>query len=228
MTAAYAAISCLAVETTGPISSAVASVLVSPAAGDLAVGETMQLTATLKDGAGNHLTGRPVRWESSDNSVAAVSNKGLVTGVAPGPATITASSEGTDGNATITVTVIPVAAVAVWPPSSSIPVGLTLQLTATPKDRAGNPLQGRLVTWASSTPSVATVSPEGLATGVTQGSATIIATSEGRRGSAPVTVRVPQPYGVSDPTLLPLASEQAPNVVAYTTLNVSSQPAGFS
>jgi hypothetical protein len=229
VTAAYAAISCLAVETIGPVSSAaVASVLVSPAAGDLAVGETMQLTATLKDSAGNPLTGPPVRWESSDITVATVSNAGLVTGVAPGAATITAASEGTDGSAAIAVTVIPVAAVAVWPPSSSIAVGLTLQLTATPTDGAGNPLQGRLVTWASSSPSVATVSPSGLATGVAQGSATITATSEGKSGSAPVTVLVPQPFGVTDPTLLPLASEQLPNVVAYTTLNVPSQPAGFS
>jgi len=226
--AAYAAISCLAVEAAGPISSAVASVLVSPAAGDLAVGETMQLTVTLKDAAGNALTGRPVTWESSDISVATVSNHGLVTGVATGAATITASSEGTGGRAAITVTIIPVAAVAVWPPSSSIPVGLTLQLTATPTDLGGNPLQGRLVTWASSNPSVATVSSGGLATGVTQGSATITATSEGKNGSAPITVRMPQPFGVADPTLLPLASEQAPNVVAYTALNIPSQPAGFS
>ena len=229
VTAAYAAISCLAVETIGPVSSAaVASVLVSPAAGDLAVGETMQLTATLKDSAGNPLTGPPVTWESSDITVATVSNAGLVTGVAPGAATITAASEGTDGSAAVAVTVIPVAAVAVWPPSSSIAVGLTLQLTATPTDQAGNPLPGRLVTWASGNPSVATVSPSGLATGVAQGSATIIATSEGKSGSAPLTVLVPQPFGVPDPTLLPLASEQLPNVVAYTTLNVPSQPAGFS
>jgi len=226
--AAYAAISCLAVETAGPTSSAVASVLVSPAAGDLAVGETMQLTVTLKDAAGSRLTGRLVTWESSNPGVATVSNSGLVTGVAPGQVTITASSEGTGGRAAISVTVIPVAAVAVWPPSSSIPVGLTLQLTATPQDRDGNPLQGRLVTWASSNPSVATVSPEGLATGVTQGSATITATSEGKSGSAPVTVRMPQPFGVADPTLLPVASGQLPNLVAYLALNIASQPAGFS
>jgi len=229
VTAAYAAVSCLAVETIGPVSSAaVASVLVSPAAGDLAVGETMQLTATLKDSAGNPLTGPPVRWESSDITVATVSNAGLVTGVAPGAATITATSEGTDGSAAIAVTVIPVAAVAVWPPSSSIAVGLTLQLTATPTDGAGNPLQGRLVTWASSSPSVATVSPSGLATGVAQGSATITATSEGKSGSAPVAVRMPQPFGVADPTLLPVASGQLPNLVAYLALNIASQPAGFS
>jgi len=228
MAAAYAVISCLAVETAGPTSSVVASVLVSPASGELPVGKTMQLTAKLKDAAGTPLTGRPVTWESSNPSVATVSSSGLVTGVAPGSSTITATSEGTGGRAAITVTVIPVAAVAVWPQSSSIPVGLTLKLTATPKDRAGNPLEGRPVTWASSNPSVATVSLDGVAAGVAQGSATITATSEGESGSAAITVRVPQPFGVPDVTLLPVASGQAPNVAAYAALNVVGQPAGFS
>ena len=59
---------------------------------------------TLKDAAGSRLTGRLVTWESSNPGVATVSNSGLVTGVAPGQVTITASSEGTGGRAAISVT----------------------------------------------------------------------------------------------------------------------------
>src|SRR5881296_2322660 len=33
---------------------------------------------------------------------------------------------------------------------------------------------------------------------------------------------------VPDPTLLPVAARQAPNLVAYAALNVAGQPAGFS
>jgi polysaccharide lyase-like protein/Big-like domain-containing protein len=49
------------------------------------------------------LTGRGVAWASSSMSTATVSASGLVTGVAPGTATITASSEGKSGTATVTV-----------------------------------------------------------------------------------------------------------------------------
>src|SRR2546428_10482062 len=67
-------------------------------------------------------------------------------------------------------------------------VGQWGQLTATPLDAKGNPLSGRIVTWASSAPGVAIVSTGGLVTGVATGSATITATSEGKSGSAAITV----------------------------------------
>src|SRR5437660_351552 len=49
------------------------------------------------------LSGRVVTWMSSDGSVAIVNGSGLVTAVAPGQATITATSEGKSGSAAITV-----------------------------------------------------------------------------------------------------------------------------
>ena len=68
----------------------------------IAQGATSQLTAVLRDAAGNVLTGRVVTWSSSNTAVATVAN-GLVTGVAPGTATITATSEGRSGTTNITV-----------------------------------------------------------------------------------------------------------------------------
>jgi len=50
------------------------------------------------------LTGRVVGWASSNPAIATVSATGLVTGVAAGAATITATSEGKSGTAAITVT----------------------------------------------------------------------------------------------------------------------------
>ncbi|HWC72802.1 MAG TPA: Ig-like domain-containing protein, partial [Gemmatimonadales bacterium] len=66
-------------------------------------GSTVQLTAVTKDSAGNVLDGRPVTWASSDPNVATVSDNGLVTGIQPGSASITATSEGHTGSAAITV-----------------------------------------------------------------------------------------------------------------------------
>src|SRR5207249_11443866 len=86
---------------------AVASVAVSPTAPSLAVGATAQLSATPQDSSGYPLSGRTVSWASSAPAVATVSGSGLVTGMAAGTATITATSEGKNGTAAPTVTAPP-------------------------------------------------------------------------------------------------------------------------
>ena len=83
---------------------AVASVSVTPATASVTLGQTTQLTATPRDASGNALTGRVVTWASSNSAVASVNASGLVTGVAAGSATITATSEGKSGTSAITVT----------------------------------------------------------------------------------------------------------------------------
>ena len=124
-----------------------------------------------------------------------MSATGLVTGRASGSATITATSEGKSGTATVTVTTVPVASVTVSPSSASVPVGQTVQLTATPKDAGGVPLTGRVVTWSSSDSTLARVSATGLVTGRAAGTATITATSEGKSGTSAITVTAPSPGG---------------------------------
>jgi uncharacterized protein YjdB len=76
--------------------------------------------------------------------------------------------------------------------------GTTLQLTATPKDANGNPLTGRTVTWTSSDANIATVDANGLVTGnVVGGPVIITATSEGKSGTASITV-TPVPVATVD------------------------------
>ena len=178
----------------------VASVTVSPAAPSMQAGQTVQLSATPKDAGGAALTGRVVTWASSATGVATVSGSGLVTGGAAGSATITATSEGQSGTAGVTVSIVPVASVTVTPATASISTGQTVQLTGTPKDASGTALTGRVVTWATSNAGVATVSGSGLVTGVAAGSATITATSEGKNGTAALTVTavVTNPGTVAD------------------------------
>jgi len=166
----------------------VSTVSVTPTSASLVIGGTVQLNATAKDAAGNALAGRTITWTTSDANVATVSTSGLVTAVAVGSATITATSEGKTATVPITVTVAPVATVAVSPSNVSLLPGATTQLSATLSDANGHTLTGRTVTWTSSDNSKATVNASGLVTGVAYGQVTITATSEGKSGSAVVKV----------------------------------------
>jgi uncharacterized protein YjdB len=174
--------------TTTPV--AVATVTVAPPSASVLVGGTVALTATPADATGNVLKERAVNWTSDNASVATVNTAGLVTAVAPGSATITATSEGMSGNSAITVTSVAVASLSVSPASATINSGATRQLTATPKDSNGNTLSGRVVTWSSDNTAAATVNSSGLVRGVAAGTANITASCEGQTGSSAITVIV--------------------------------------
>jgi uncharacterized protein YjdB len=166
----------------------IASIAVTPSSDNVVVTQTLQLSAVAKDAQGGALPGRTIAWSSSDASRATVSSTGLVTGVTPGDVTITASAEGKSGTATITVKPKPVGAVILSPGQASIEIGQTNQLTAQVTDDQGNVLTGRPVTFSSDNTGVATVSSTGLVTAVAVGTAKITATSEGKTGTADVTV----------------------------------------
>lgn len=65
------------------------------------VGSTLQLTAVPQDANGTALTGRPLTWASTNPAVATVNDAGLVTGVGPGQATVTATSGGQSASAPV-------------------------------------------------------------------------------------------------------------------------------
>ena len=201
------------------IQPAVASVGVTPATVTLFAGTAVQLTASTMDSTGTQLSGRAIAWSSSNGTVASVSASGMVTALTQGAATITATSEGKGASATITVMIVPVASVAVSPATASIAAGQTVQLTATPKDSAGGALTGRSVSWTSSNTSVATVNGSGLVTAVVAGSATITATSEGRSGSAAITVQAVA-VAVASVTVSPATA----SVQAKRTLQLTATP----
>ena len=116
---------------------AVAKVEVSAPATTAEVGQTVQLTATARDAAGNVLNGRSFEWATAAPSVATVSETGLVTAVAEGQAEISAAVEGIKGG--LVISVVPPSS----PPSGSanprleeIASGLDfpLYLTSPPND----------------------------------------------------------------------------------------------
>src|SRR6266853_896656 len=197
----------------------VASVVVLPTVASLLLGGTLQFVAVPLDATGTALGGRVVTWASSNTSVANVTASGVASGLATGSTTITATSEGKNGTATLTVSSVPVASIAVSPSSAAVPAGQTVQLTATPKDASGNPLVGRTVTWTSSNTSVGTVSASGLVTGVVAGSTTITATSEGKSGTSVVTVTA-APLPVASVTVSPASA----SVFVGQTVQLTATP----
>src|SRR3989442_8084872 len=106
----------------------VASVTVRPEGDSAALEQTVQLTATPRDSQGNGLAGRVVAWSTRNASVAPVSGSGLVTAVAMGGATITATSEGKSAGAAITVTTPSSGGT---PDPTLLPVATTLQAPLT-------------------------------------------------------------------------------------------------
>lgn len=114
------------------VQSAIASVEVTPPSGSILIGENLQLAATARDATGNPLSNRAVTWSSEPASVASVNSSGLVTGVQPGTATITASAEGKSGTATITVALLDIGGRWTFSETLSDPaIALTCSNTAT-------------------------------------------------------------------------------------------------
>lgn len=109
-------------------------------------------------------------WESSDTDVATVSNKGVVTGVAPGTVTITATSKGFFwGKSTVTKFTVRVVEKE-ESDAIQIKVGESITLPA--------PSESGTTTCKSSDTNIATASEDGVVTGLSEGTVTIIATTK--------------------------------------------------
>ena len=165
----------------------------------LKVGASAQLTATVKP---DNATNKTVSWDSSDNSVAKVSD-GKVTALKAGTATITATAGDISSLITVTVADVPVPVTSVSVSGDgvsggklSLKSGASVQLTATVKP---DDATDRKVTWTSSDSSVANVMGTGVVTaGSKAGKATVTATAGGVSASVEVTVEAQDPYAELD------------------------------
>jgi outer membrane protein OmpA-like peptidoglycan-associated protein len=181
------------------VAQAVASLVVTPGTAALtALGQTQQFAVSAQDANGNAIASPSLRWISSDPATASVTASGLVTALKNGTTTIAASSNGHTATASVTVTQT-LASIAVTPASATLSSsGATVQLQAQAVDAGGRPVAGQVITWTSGAPAVATVSPAGVVTALSSGTAQIGAAAGGKAGSATVTVslaarRVPPP-----------------------------------
>src|SRR5688572_17205150 len=119
---------------------AVASVELTAASSSVAIGSTLSLTATPRAANGAALPERAIAWSATPANVITVSAAGVVTGIALGTATVTATVEGKSAQRTITVHAIdaPVASVTVNTALDTLEAYEVLPMTAILKDTLGN------------------------------------------------------------------------------------------
>ena len=176
-------------EPVAPPTPVAAAVEVAPAATQLsALGQTVQLAATVRNQDGNAMGSASVTWASSANAVATVTATGLVTAAGNGSATITATSGSASGTASVTVAQT-AAGVTLTPESVHLTeIGETAQLMVEVTDANGNVIADAAVSWSSADEAVATVDAAGVVTAVDNGATTVTAASDGASASAAITV----------------------------------------
>lgn len=197
-----------AVLTVNPLS--LDHLLISPSAVTIHTGQTLPFSVSGVASNGATVALGAVTWASSASGVASVDSNGVVTGASVGNATISATSDGKNVSAQVSVIADTVNRVVIAPATGAVAVGGTLQLSATALDSAGNPISGASFTWSSTNSAVAKVDSTGLSTGLSVGQATINATSGGVVGSAKLTVAA---------AVTPSISQVLPNPVLASTSN---------
>ena len=148
-------------------------------------GKSQQIIATVLP---TNATNKKIVWSSSNTSIATVVD-GTISGLAVGNATITATTEDGSFVATcqVAVTPIKVTGITLSATTASLLEGETLQLTATATPSNAD---DKNITWSSSNSSVATVSSNGLVTGLTVGTVEIVASNSDGSVTSKCTVRV--------------------------------------
>ena len=169
----------------------IVTVVVTPPAPMVAVGDVQQFTAVALNAQGSVVPGVAFQWTSSSSSVASVDGTGMATANSGGVATITATANGVSGSALLTVSLRagPPVLVVVIPAAATITaLGDTEQFTAIAFDAQGLTVPTSF-TWSTSNPAIATISAAGVATGVSTGAVIVTArTPSGRTGTASLTV----------------------------------------
>ena len=192
------------------------AVRVAPDSTHLATpGLTTQFAAEAVDGQGQPLDGFSFTWSSTSPHVATVHpTTGLVTAVGPGRTLVSAASGGVSDTAVVTVgSLSNVASIVVSPnPGSITALGASLQFSAIARDAQGNVMPGVVYQWSSTNSTVASVSSNGLATGLSVGGTTITAAAIGVSGSATLAV-----------TQVPAAIVIVPNPAIISALGATQQ-----
>jgi trimeric autotransporter adhesin len=152
---------------------------VTPSSASLPKGNTQQLSVkgTYSNGSSKDVTAQ-VAWTVSPSTIAKVSSSGLLTSLAQGTATVTATMTTVSGHVTLTVQPAAITAIQVSPSSLSVPLGKGQQMSAsaTYTDGSSGDVTNS-VNWSTTPTSIATVNSSGMLQSVTKGSFSVTATS---------------------------------------------------
>jgi trimeric autotransporter adhesin len=193
------------------------SIAITPANSQVFLGTLNQFTATgtFSDQSTKDITGS-VTWSSSNPSAASINGGGLVTALALGSLTISATSNSITGSTSVTVQSSTLTSITIVPANGSIAFSTTEQFHA-----LGNYSDGsvqnltRQVTWASSNTAVVQIVSGGMSRGLTPGTTTISATLGTVTGSTPFTV--------TNATIVSITVSPASQTIAVgTTLDFSA------
>jgi DNA/RNA endonuclease G (NUC1)/PKD repeat protein len=187
--------------TTCGVAGPVVTVEVTPNPASVLVNGTRQMGAVGRDAAGVP-SATTYTWTSADHNIAIVSASGLVTGVALGQTTITATSaNGVAGAAVVNVSPPEIARLNVFIPSDNhAPVGFSKRALVDAFDASNNPLSTTGVIYTVSDPSLATIDQRGYVVGLATGQFHIIVTA---------------PNGVTDDTFYEITPATAPTSAVY-------------
>lgn len=170
-----------------------ARITITPASNEFtALGQTLQLSATVFDSNNQRITDATVSWSSSNPAVVTVSAQGVVTAEKNGTARISASVGSISAITDIVVSQVAVNITIIPPAASLTVIGQTLELTAVAYDLNNQIVEDAEVSWNSDDPDVVTVDNQGVITAVKNGIAVITATVKGPR-STTITVSVSDP-----------------------------------
>ncbi|MGH7630011.1 MAG: hypothetical protein ACREOF_11660, partial [Gemmatimonadales bacterium] len=149
---------------------------VSPAADTaFAVGDTLQLTATIADAHGAALPGVTPVWSSDRLDVVSVDSAGAVVAQGQGVATVSVLAGGRTARAVITVRQAPAALAIAGDTVLRLPEGERVRATAQVLDARGHEIVGLAPGWHSADLGIAAVDGTGEITGVTPGRALLTA-----------------------------------------------------
>ncbi|MEW5918466.1 MAG: Ig-like domain-containing protein, partial [Gemmatimonadota bacterium] len=165
----------------------IAALTITPELAEITLGDSLQLEATMSTPSGANIRGLNVRWTTSDQAIAPISEEGIVSSLSPGDVTLTAIVNGVTATAYARVLPNPIQNVSVSPANSGLNPGESVQLQAVVRDSRGRIIRTD-VAWTSSSPAVARVTPNGVVTGMAKGAAMITASVANRRASATVNV----------------------------------------
>jgi uncharacterized protein YjdB len=172
------------------------------------VGRTIALSAAATDAAGVAIAGKTFTWTTSSTATATVDGNGVVTGIAPGTATISAAVDGKTGSKVVTVSTATSGAqsITIAGPFTG-QAGTTTQLTAVVKDANGGVIPDAIVTWSSSDTVNVPISATGLVTAVHIANANITASSGNATANAPFSSSL-SPYTFSFPPAMSATEQQ--------------------
>ena len=191
------------------------SVALDPTSAELEVGASITIAATVLP---ENVTNPELVWQSSDESIATVSQNGVVTAVGPGSCDITATCGNAVGTCHVTVQepIIYAESVVLDPTSAELEVGTSITIAATVlPENVTNPE----LTWNSSDEAVATISLEGVVKAVAPGECEIIASCDGVSANCHILVYDPSDVVISlDCDELKVVLKQVVEIVPIVTL----------